>query len=73
VLPPDRQAVRDAIFKCLTAIIHLPIRHCQASALHGFNHLKDDRCHLVIDNFIARCTDPELIAYARVCRSYRGL
>jgi hypothetical protein len=72
-LSPRQQAIKDAIFRTLTAIIKLDNPYCQVSALHGFNHLKDDRCHLVIDNFLARCTDPGLAAYARLCRTYRAL
>lgn len=71
-LSEREQAIEDAIFRTLTTILALVNPRCQAGALHGFNHLKDDRCHLVIDNYIARCNDPELVAYARLFDSTRG-
>jgi hypothetical protein len=69
----DQQAIQDALFQCIAGIIRIDNRQCQASALHGFNHLGDDRCQPIIDQFLRTCDDPRLAAYAGVCRAYRGL
>lgn len=60
----DRPLV-DAIFSALERQLAIPNVWCQASAIHGFNHLKEPRCRPLLRRFIEDCDNESLRAYAR--------
>jgi hypothetical protein len=64
------RSVKDEVFNSLIDILKIDNYTCQLSALHGFNHLKDDRCQLVIDNFLKENKDKELATAAEAYRTY---
>lgn len=60
----DRPLV-DTVFEALVRQLAIPNRWCQASAIHGFNHLKEPRCRPLLRRFIESCEDDYLREYAR--------
>lgn len=72
-LSQEMKIIEDRIFSCLCKILTLDSELCQYSALHGFNHLRDDRCKSIIDEFIAGCKDKELIEFANRAKNYEEL
>lgn len=69
----EQKAINDAIFKVLCQILRLPNKQIQISALHGLNHLKDERAKLVIDNFIRLTKDKELTKWAKYYKTFKGM
>ena len=65
--------IQEAIFDTLHKILNIRNSECQGSALHGFNHLRDDRCKPLIDEFIRECTDHDLLDVAKIAKTYGGL
>ena len=61
----DAMATRNAVFESLSAQLGSGSDRCDASALHGFNHLRDRRCHTPINAWLRHCKDEELREYAR--------
>lgn len=72
-LRDDLRILRETVFQCLSQLLAMDNLECQRSALHGFNHLQDDRCRSLIDAFMSRCEDAELKAYAQRARDYQEL
>jgi len=58
-------ATLGAIHESLTAQLGSGNVRCDASALHGFNHLRDPRCRSPINAWLKRCEDDDMRAYAR--------
>jgi hypothetical protein len=59
------QPLRHATFEALSEQLQSDNEWVQASALHGFSHLRDQRCRKVINVFLKTCSDPSLADYAR--------
>ena len=62
---PDRR-VEDAMLRALEAILQVPSRHCQMSALHGLGHLEHEGKEPIIRRFLAASphVDSEMREYA---------
>ena len=63
---PDRQNLENAMLPALDAILQVPSRHCQLSALHGLGHLEHESKEAVIRRFLATNpgVDDEMRTYA---------
>jgi hypothetical protein len=65
--------IKDAIFECLTRIITVENKYCQLGALHGLNHLRDVRAIPVIDDLISRSEESDIVAYAKIAKTFEAL
>ena len=72
-LSPEFKQIEEAIFNCLTDILKIDNYTCQISALHGFNHLKDDRCKPIIEEFIKNTDDTDLKNMAEMAKEYSAI
>jgi hypothetical protein len=72
-LDASDEEIRDAVFVALAEQLLIPNRYCQLSALHGFNHLQDRRCHPVITAFEKTTDDPEIRAYALTAKMFMAM
>ena len=63
---PDRQILEDAMIESLDAVLQVPSRHCQMSALHGLGHLEHEGKETIIRRFLAANAgaDDEMRTYA---------
>ncbi|MGE3075740.1 MAG: hypothetical protein AB7N24_18640 [Dehalococcoidia bacterium] len=67
-------AFHDAVFRGLCSQLKVKNSWVQASALHGFGHLRDPRCRPVIREFLKVSTDDaKLAAYAREAMAFKIL
>ena len=65
------RALVDTIFDGLTRQLAHPNKWVQASAIHGFNHLREPRCRPLLQEFLHSCDDPHLADYARAAMTFR--
>lgn len=62
--------VRDAVFASLACQLFLDDDTVAASAVHGFNHLKDKRCLPLLERIIRTTGNAALAEYARAATGF---
>ena len=70
-LNPSNQAILDAVFETLDAILGSSDERCQGCALHGFGHLHHPGVAARVDAFIeshAPELTPDELAWLKQCR-----